>query len=353
MTAKPQKTVIITGTHHTPALELIKQLQNDQQYHWNIYYITHQLTTDTHIPNLLLPLLKNSLYQIPCGKFHRYSLAKTVNEIPKTFKALFSAFRLIKNISPDIIISFGGYISVPVIIASYFQSVTSITHEQTLTLSLSTLINSFFVKKVALSFPHPKCLSSKYIVTGNLLRRQIYNTDSILFKKLKLKFKKFPLVYITGGNQGSEFINQITQKLLPSLIKKFIVIHQTGIHQAPYFNSPRYLQFQYISPEDIGFVLNHAKIIISRSGANISQEIVSLNKSSILIPLPYSQQNEQTLNAQYVKNNLPGHTVVVSQSLASPPALLSAINKLSSTNVLPVKTPTVNLALLNLIHEII
>ncbi len=340
------KTIIITGTHHTPAIELIRQLRLDRKFSWNIHYLSHLSATETHLKNTIIPSLPKKFHQLDCGKLDRHSPLKTIINLPKIITATLKANSLIKTLKPDIVVSFGGYVSVPVVFAAFLNHVPSISHEQTPTLSLSTKINRLFSQKIALSFPlkysHPK-----HLVIGNLLRAQI-------FKKTSQKFhlSRFPLIYVTGGNQGSEFINQIISSILPQLISKYTLIHQTGNKKTRSFVSPNYLSFPYISANDIGWILHHSSLVISRSGANTCQEIVALNKKSILIPLPHTQQNEQLLNAHWVKKNQPKNTIIFNQFHLTPQKLLNAINNLHRRHsISQPQSPQPNLKLLKLIHE--
>ena len=295
------KTIIITGTHLTPAIELINQLKNDKKIHWEIHYLGRKFNSTVDktpsVESQIIPRLKVSFYPIDCGKLDRRYLPNTIHGLPHTIKGFLKSFFLISKIKPDIIVSFGGYVSVPVIISGFFKKIPSITHEQTLTNSLTTKINSYFTNKIALSFNNPSQIKSlpknKTVVTGNLLRSEIYKKTSLLFENCKLKIENFPILYITAGNQGSHSINQIIQKILPELKQK-IIIHQTGrgdYNTLQKIKKQNYFVFDYINSEDIGWVLNKADLIISRAGANTCQEIVALQKKSILIPLPVSQQN--------------------------------------------------------------
>ena len=356
------KTLIITGNHHTPAIELIKQLKTDKQFHWRIVYIGHfHPAVAGHIQKTIISRLQIKFHQLASGKFNRYKLVKTITGLPKTIKAIKTAGQLIKDIKPDLIVSFGGYTSVPVIIAGKCHHIPAITHEQTLTLSLSTIINGFLVDKIALSFSPPphlitKFLHSKMIVTGNLLRSQIYQKTTASFSQLKITTK--PLIFIIGGSQGSLTINQNILPLLSQLTKKFTIIHQTGKSDLDTIKKQthklkNYYPTDYIGLDDIGWVLNNAHIIISRSGANISQEIVCLKKQAILIPLPYTQQNEQNKNALCVKKNLP-KTFIIQQKHLTPSLLLATIHQLSrlpKQKTAPAKKD--NLAILKLIHQLV
>lgn len=357
---KIAKKIIITGTHTTPAIELINQLQKDEKINWEISYIgrcyNSSVDTQPSIESKLIPETGTKFFGIQCGKFDRRWLLNTIRGIPQIFTGFQNANSLIKKIKPDIVVSFGGYVSVPVILSAKLNHIKSITHEQTFTNSLSTKINSLFVNKIALSFPSKK-YNKKSIVTGNLLRQDIYNQKSKLFENL-IQNKKRPIIYVTAGNQGSKILNNCILSILPDL-KNFTIIHQTGqtdYSQIKQFsvNQNNYHVFDYIKQSDIGWVLNNANIIIGRSGANTSQEIVALNKKSILIPLLISQQDEQILNAKWVRHQLPNITTIIYQQNLTPKNLLRKIKQIykikTKTNINKNQT---NLELLKLIHETI
>jgi UDP-N-acetylglucosamine--N-acetylmuramyl-(pentapeptide) pyrophosphoryl-undecaprenol N-acetylglucosamine transferase len=350
---KTTKTVIITGTHHTPAIELIYLLRSDTKYDWRIHYLGHQYPADTHISHTITTKLKVPFYQLECGKFDRKDLLKSIFGIPKIFSSFLKSISLIKTIKPDVVISFGGYVSVPVVIAAFFKGIPSITHEQTLTISLSTRINSLFANKVALSFDNRTYSNNrKVIITGNLIRQAIFNINSQKFRFLNQRIVAKPLLYITGGNQGSVTLNELVLKLIPKL-NNFTIIHQTGKHEVDQ-KFDNYFPYEFIEIEDIGWILNNSDIIISRAGANICQEIDILNKKTVLIPLPFSQQNEQLLNALWLQKRHPLTTIIIQQAEITSTNLLQALDQLSSSGG---KTKTVrktdNSVFLNLIHDLI
>lgn len=361
---KTKKTIVITGTHHTPAIEIIKLLRLDPSYNWEIHYIGHLTARDTHLTNTIIPLLKSNFHHISCGKFHRYSIYSTLCGLPQIVIGLFQSIKLINLIKPDITISFGGYVSVPTIIASSLFHIPSITHEQTQTISLATKINSYFVKKIALSFDnysqYKHFPTSKVIVTGNPIRQEIFKKTSPIFSHLKKNIREKPLIYITGGSQGSEFINQLIVDSLPNLTK-FTVIHQTGPLDLPKISKQiskskhkNYYPVSYVDYRNIGWVLNHAEIVIGRSGANNCLDLHVLNKKAILIPLPKAQQNEQLLNALWLQKNHPNQIEIINQADINSKLLLNTINKLSKITTMPSKIiPPKTDPLFNLIHQLV
>lgn len=345
-----QKNLIITGTHHTPAIETINQLQKNTKFSWKITYFGD--LPPTELPNI-------SFIHIPCGKYDRNSYIKTLLSLPQIIHGFFKSIALISSLKPDIVVSFGGYVSVPVIIASRLFNVPSITHEQTKTVSLATKINSLFVNKIALSFPDTikkdSLPANKIVVTGNILRQAIFNNASTKYGHLATQLSQYPLIYVTGGNQGSYFINSLIRRCLKKLTS-FTIIHQTGVRNFSQFKSlkaPHYYPTDFIHQDDIGWVLKHAKIVISRGGANTCQELAVLGKNSIIIPLPHAQQNEQLLNATWLKEINP-NTIIYSQSKITPKDLINSILNLSTSKI-PIKQKysQINHPLIKLIHEII
>jgi UDP-N-acetylglucosamine--N-acetylmuramyl-(pentapeptide) pyrophosphoryl-undecaprenol N-acetylglucosamine transferase len=356
---RPRVPIVITGNHHTPAIELINQLQSDQKYQWQIYYVSQTNPNETHLQKTIIPLLKDKYFNLNSGKFDRNNLLKTLRNIPKIIQATLNAFFLLRRLHPRIVVSFGGYISVPVVVASSVLHIPSITHEQTLTISLSTLLNSLFCTKIALSFTplnnhYPLFLKNKSEITGNLLRQSIFDSQSARFDHLKTKLIRKPLILFLGGNQGAKPINQHVQKLLPKLLKNYFVIHQTGPTDYPAFQKldfPGYYPLEYIGQQDIGWVFRHAKLIISRSGANTCQEIDALNKKAIFVPLPFSQQNEQLLNAKWVQSRHPQTTYIIDQNQLTPKLLYKQITSLISTPDSRPASFSPNHSFLNLIHQ--
>lgn len=360
------RTVILTGTHQSPIVELIRLLEQDVEYKWEIVFVGRKYTA----PNSRIITTEYDLMQkqnikfisINSIKYDRRSILNTLLGIPYFFTSLISSFQILSQLHPNLIISTGGYIAVPILIIGKLLNIPSITHEQTLTESLSTKLSKNFVTKIALSFDNPNqkqnLPQSKTVVTGNLLRQQIFESKKNKIPPEWFQQKK-PLLFILGGNQGSTFINKLILKLLSGLTKQYNIIHQTGkidypnIYAATTLYEGKYHCIDYIDVELMASILQKASLIISRSGANISQEIVALNKKAILIPLPKSQQNEQGLNAEWTKQQLPNQIMILIEENTNSQNLLTAINALSEVKVVPKKTANTqgNNQFLKLIHE--
>ena len=222
---KKKKTIVLTaggtGGHVFPAQAISEILNED--YH--LLFITDKRGKQfvkgslNQIENQVLPTkgfsgsIHNKLYAF---SMMIYSL------IILTIRFFFKR--------PDLIIGFGGYPTVPAIIAGYFNRVPIIIHEQNAVIGRANKILAKMACVIALSFKDtigiPKALNSKIIYTGNPLRKQIVN---LMNKSGKRKPGADFRVLIIGGSQGAAIFSKIIPaaiSLLPQEIQKRLFVYQ-------------------------------------------------------------------------------------------------------------------------------
>jgi len=293
--------ILITGGHVTPAVALSQELIKNTKT--NIFY----LGRDNFFEKESITGLGIRYAVFNSGKTSGIFSLHFGRELIKFIVGFFNALKILKEYNPDIIFSFGGYIGLTISIAGFFLKIPVYIHEQTLVPGLSNKIVGMFAKKVFVSFPETiKYFNNKKtLVTGNLIRKDIFNIESS-FKINKNK----PVVFVCGGSQGSHSINEIIFKNILTLKNKFIIIHQTGnalpfkdFEKALVFKDDNYFPFENILASDIGYVYSISDLVVSRSGANTVFELIALKKPSILIPLPWSANKEQEAHAKFMKNN--------------------------------------------------
>lgn len=337
------KKIVITGGHLTPALATIEELKSKGV--WKIYYFGRRFSLEGEkIPSEeseIISQLGVKFISINPGRLQRKFTLHTIPSLLRIPFGFFQAFILLARIRPDVILSFGSYVSTPVVIAGWFLKIQVITHEQTVTLGLANKINSYFASKIAVSYKEnlSNFPSGKAVFTGNPLRKEIFiaKSDS-LTREIALKKRKLglPIIYITGGNLGAKIINLNVAAILPVLLKKFLIIHQTGKFDYPVIanvaeglkesEKERYFFRSFISSDEIGWILANSDLVISRSGANITYELGVLGKPVIFIPLPIAGGNEQLKNAQMLRGF--GLAEILPQQVLSPESLLKLIEKM-------------------------
>jgi UDP-N-acetylglucosamine--N-acetylmuramyl-(pentapeptide) pyrophosphoryl-undecaprenol N-acetylglucosamine transferase len=332
-------TIFITGGHLTPALAVIECIKAEYP-DWKIFFIGRDNPFDsTTIPSEerdVTKLLQIDFIPINSVRFNSISILYPKN-ILRFITSILYAIKIIKSYKPDVIMTFGSYIAVPIALAGYINRIPVITHEQTQLLGLANRIISIFAKKICLTYTNTKYASGdRILVTGLPIRKSIYNPpENFSFQIPKNK----QIIYITGGTTGSASINTIIYSIISKLVCSYVIIHQTGrlgINEAKiirrklrgdkrinYFISP------YVNNLDHSWLLHHASLLIGRSGANTAQEIICTGIPSILIPLPWSRDNEQLLNAEKVVKET--QSMILNQSDLNSETLLQAISLMIQT----------------------
>ena len=246
-------------------------------------------------------LKKEVIYHsITTTKLDRVHLLKNIVMPFKLIKGIFEARKIIKQINPSVLFSKGGFVSVPVVIASKMLKVPIVIHESDLSMGLANKIASKRATTVCTTFPETakKCINGVY--TGSPLNPKIFLGDGEKLKKQLKLHPSLPTILITGGSLGSSEINKQIEKILPELTKKYNVIHLTGKNKRVKFKHLNYYQFEFT--DDIGSYMKASDLIISRAGSNTIFEIASLKKPMLLIPLPKSaSRGDQIENAEYFK----------------------------------------------------
>lgn len=280
-----------TGGHIMPNLSLIEVLQNDYQ----IYY----LGSNGMEKKLLEQYKKVKFVEIPTVKFVRSLTLKNLAIPFKLYSSIKTCKKILKDISPNVIFSKGGFVSIPVCLAGQKLGISTITHESDLTMGLANKIIAKHAKVVCCSFI---TTAEKYgktaIFTGSPIRPQIYkgNPQNIL-KSYNIATNK-PIILVTGGSLGAQALNHVIWDNISTLTEKYTILHLVGKgktnKQIP--NSPSYIQLEFAKNIEDFFAISD--LIISRAGSNTIFELLALKKPMLLIPLPKkSSRGDQILNS--------------------------------------------------------
>ncbi len=303
--------IVIIGGHLTPALSVIEELPGDAE----LLYIgrKHPIEGDSAVSLEYETITKMGIpfYELKTGRIQRSISKRTVPSIAKIPYGLAQSISILRKFRPDVVVGFGGYVSFPPILAAKFLKIPIIIHEQTTEAGAANKLLSKYAYKVCISFESSKKYFSpeKTVLTGNPIRKSIIEP-----KKTFKVDSPDPIIYITGGSQGSHFINQLVGEALGKLLDKFVVIHQTGgatefndfdkliiLRDGLNKNQEKYIISKYFSTEEIGSILKVSSLVVSRAGINSVSEIIVLKKPALLIPLPVSQKDEQLKNAELVE----------------------------------------------------
>lgn len=307
--------ILITGAHFTPAVAVINELKKmDPQV--KIVYAGRKTTMEgdetQSVESKLLPALGVKFIPIIAGRLQR---SFSIYTLPSLFKipiGFIQAVYILLSEKPDVILSFGGYVALPLVIVGWLGSIPIIIHEQTLVSGLANKISAHFADKIALSFER-RTKNEKTIFTGNPLREEILNPVKNLtpdFIKIFNLSKKLglPVVLFMGGNQGSHILNKTVEQSLDKLLKITCVIHITGDNKYNDFGRlgesgrlekfwERYLVKKWIG-EEFGKIVSKVDLVVCRAGINTLTELAYFGKNALVIPIPYLYKDEQNENAR-------------------------------------------------------
>ncbi|MBM3283039.1 UDP-N-acetylglucosamine--N-acetylmuramyl-(pentapeptide) pyrophosphoryl-undecaprenol N-acetylglucosamine transferase [Candidatus Gottesmanbacteria bacterium] len=322
-----KKRIVICGGHLAPALAVIQILQCHKNY--EIFYIGRKNAAEgdrtDSLEYLTLKELKIPFYSITSSRFQRSITRYTIPSLIKFPIALLQSYYFLYRIKPNIVLSFGGYIALPVCLAAYCLKIPVITHEQTHIMGFANRIISRFAQMACLSWSDTQKIprEARTVFIGNPIRKEIISSSAA--KVPDFGNKKLPVIYITGGSLGSQSINKLIGEELSYLTKRFRIIHQCGSSNAekdfkmltrlkevlPKESRKNYWLVCHVSPSEVGSILHCADLIICRSGANTVTEIAAVGTPAILLPLPWAADNEQNLNAKMLEKS--GAAIIIHQ----------------------------------------
>lgn len=265
------------------------------------------LGTAHGLENALVPAAGFTLLHIPKVAIAR-KLSPSLLKVPFQLITSISATRsLLKDI--DCAIGFGGYVSGPLYLAAFLTRTPFVIHEQNAHPGWANRLGARLTKNVALSFPVSGREFSGAELTGLPLRADVLTalaTASTDWNKARAEAKiaiasrygfnpENPLIFIFGGSQGSQAINQVIAQSLQALSEKGLsILHGVGKNNPLPDPSSSYRALSYI--EDMAVCYLAADLLISRSGAVTCAEAQALVRYSLFIPLPIGN-GEQALNA--------------------------------------------------------
>jgi UDP-N-acetylglucosamine--N-acetylmuramyl-(pentapeptide) pyrophosphoryl-undecaprenol N-acetylglucosamine transferase len=296
---KNKKTVIATGGtggHIYPALTLADQLKAKNV---DVVFIGNKNNMEATI----VPAHGYDFYPIQ-NKGLTGSVVMKIWRMITQLGPTIVCMRLLRDIKPNRVVVFGGYVSIPVGFAAYLCRIPLVLHEQNAMAGFANRVLSLFASKIAVSYletvdQFPK---RKVVLTGNpreSVFKRYREKDSFLSE---IGFKNdLPLVLIVMGSLGSETINEQLKAFVPMMNEgRFQVIITTG--QQHYEDFSKNLQlnpFVHITGQVNQIeVLSYTDLIVCRGGATTVSEIIAAQIPAIFVPSPFVVKNHQYLNVK-------------------------------------------------------
>jgi UDP-N-acetylglucosamine--N-acetylmuramyl-(pentapeptide) pyrophosphoryl-undecaprenol N-acetylglucosamine transferase len=310
----PLRSVVLagggTGGHIYPLLAFADALRR----HFPEVRIT-TLGSPKGMENQLIPPAGYDLRVIPAFQLPRAVNLDLLRTPDRMYKSAHAAGKVIDEVGAEVVVGFGGYVSVPAYLAAWRRDLPIVVHEVNVPPGVANRLGMRFTKHVAVGFPHQieqavsmrhtrvaESLRSAHVV-GVPLRTSITHLDRAAVRPQALaRFglrPDLPVLFVSGGSSGARTINLAVAGAAKALAHAGVqVLHVQGGRNDP-FDVPTdlpvpYVVVPYLSEMELGYAA--ADLMLCRGGAITVAETTAVGLPAIYVPYPHSNQ-EQKRNA--------------------------------------------------------
>jgi UDP-N-acetylglucosamine--N-acetylmuramyl-(pentapeptide) pyrophosphoryl-undecaprenol N-acetylglucosamine transferase len=211
--------------------------------------------------------------------------------------------KVLDDVSADVVVGFGGYVSVPAYLAAWRRKTPLVIHEKDTPPGIANRMGARLTKWIALGFDHQKEAGQTGEVVGVPLRPAIANLDRAATRDEARKFFDLdpdrPTLVVTGGSQGARTLNQATFGAAAALGAAGIqVLHIYGARNeeviAPVGTGAPYVSVPFVDRMDLAYAA--ADLLLCRGGAMTCAEVFAVGLPAAFVPYPHGN-GEQRRNA--------------------------------------------------------
>lgn len=277
-----------------------------------------------------------NVYKVPSATFKGKSPIEATRAMATISNGWQTAYKLIGETQPKAIIGFGGYPTLPPLLAALARGVPSLIHEQNAVMGRANRFLAPMVKAIACSFENTKYLEGKLLskshLTGTPLRDAVIKLRGKPYRPPTSSSQLNLLVF--GGSQGAQFFSDIMPgalTLLPEHMRNRLMVTQ----QCRAEDIDRVFD-QYEGAgiaaelstffEDLPERIHNAHLVIARAGATTVSELCAIGRPAVLVPLPHSLDNDQLENARRFEEG--GAGWCMEQAVLTPERMAGTIRRL-------------------------
>lgn len=319
-----------TGGHVFPALAVADELASrGATIHW--------LGTPTGMENDLVAKHGYQMHHIEMQGMRRNGIMRLVKLPFMLAKAVMAAREIIQKNRIDVVVGFGGYVTVPGGFAARLCKLPLIIHEQNAIVGMSNKNLARFADSVLQAFDGAfgAEFGNKVVTVGNPVRSQIEQSQPPQVRYQADNHSPLK-VLVVGGSLGAMAINQAIVEMLGKINRPIYLRHQCGkdnhesmlvaYSQAGVDNAKHIVELKPFI-DDMAAAYAWADVIVCRAGALTVTEIQSVGVAAIFIPLPHAVDDHQTANAKVLVNA--DAAILMPQSTLSGELLASTLDGLS------------------------
>lgn len=235
---------------------------------------------------------------VPLPRGLSADLARVPARLGRTVRA---ALEVLDRVRPDVVVGFGGYVSVPAYLAARRRRLPIVVHEGNALPGIANRLGARLTRHVATSFPRTPLPHGQYV--GLPIRAMVSGLDRPARREegrhaFGLAPDR-PTVLVTGGSQGARRLNEAVAAAQPAFAAAGVqVLHVAGpsghVEVAPGVTDPTYSVVGYVDRIDLAYAA--ADLVVCRAGANTVTEVAAVGLPAVFVPLPIGN-GEQALNA--------------------------------------------------------
>ena len=261
------------------------------------------------------------------------SLAKRLQAMLSLGLGLFDAWRTLGRIAPAAVVGFGGYASVPTMIAARLRRTPAMLHEQNAVLGKANRMVLGGARHVATSFARTRFVDDERArLVGNPVRDAVRALRGSVYRAPGPDRVIDLLAF--GGSQGAASFSQVIPEAilsLPAPLRARLRIVQQCRPEDLDTVRDRYLQANIVAElapffTDLPQRLAGAHLVIGRSGASTVAELATIGRPSILVPYPHAADDHQTVNARAFE--AAGACLVIPHAEFTAPVLAGHLHRL-------------------------
>ncbi len=259
------------------------------------------LGTPQGLETTMVPPTGLTLELVPAVPLPRRATPDLLRLPGRVRTAVRAALEVLDRVRPDVVVGFGGYVSVPAYLAARRRRIPLVVHEGNALPGLANRLGARLTCHVATSFPGSSLPHAT--LTGLPLRRLVAEADRAALRApgragFGLAADR-PTLLVTGGSQGAARLNTAVAGAAQSLAARGVqVLHIAGrnneVRVTGLPGGPRYVVVPFVPRIDLAYAA--ADLVICRAGASTVSEVAALGLPAVFVPLPIGN-GEQALNA--------------------------------------------------------
>jgi UDP-N-acetylglucosamine--N-acetylmuramyl-(pentapeptide) pyrophosphoryl-undecaprenol N-acetylglucosamine transferase len=316
-----------TGGHLFPAEALCAELSSRGR--------TVHLATEARADAFAERLPGVAVHRVRAGRLAGNPLA-AAHGLAELARGVFEARALLRRLCPAAVIGFGGYPSVPAMLAAARLGLPTVIHEQNAVLGRANRLLAPWVRRIATGFPQTALLRpadcGRAVHTGNPVRPAILAAGAILYRPPAADEPVELLVL--GGSQGARIMSEVVPPalaLLPEGLKRRLQVgHQARPEDldaaAAHYRAAGVAAELASFFVDVPARLARAHLAICRAGASTIAELAVCGRPAVLVPYPHATNDHQTANARAFAEA--GGGWVVAQKALDPERLARLLSQL-------------------------